>query len=253
MDYLSISFLCLLFNLSFQYQIQKLTFTIKSKTFFFKLNNYNDALFNAIATATSMQDLFNNKYLMSNDISLGLGECNADQSINVKAGDIIYESFTDNDKLYIMYSDNIIDFVCKIGQLDDPDGFSSLFGDVGGPFSISWSNIIDINLIKLTIHFCLNLEDVNFGIDLKNKTLNLEKIDNCFWNYEFETENDEFSFKTYLSRENIILRQEDKFRNINLTKMIEEKEVEIRNCYYEQEKEENSLNKINILLKCEIK
>lgn len=109
----------------------------------------------------------------------------------------------------------------------------------------NFGDFVNIIVVKLKINFCLYLKNVNLGIYLENEKIYLERLDNCYWSYQFDIRNYKFSLKPFLYNETTVIRQ-TKAKIFLLSEMVGE-DGTIEGCKYKYQKN------ISLSLECEIK
>ena len=83
----------------------------------------------------------------------------------------------------------------------------------------SYSSIAEAkkSCIKLNIKFCLFADNINYGLYNNSNIIELNKIDNCNFNYDI---NDFLSFKSILYKGNTVLRMETQERTVDIKNIL---------------------------------
>ena len=79
-----------------------------------------------------------------------------------------------------------------------------------------------ITNLQLRINYCLYIENINYGLYISGNIIELNKTDECKWNYDININENTLHTKNILYKNNIILRAE----NLNIENIIDILETE---------------------------
>ena len=76
-------------------------------------------------------------------------------------------------------------------------------------------------LNQLRINYCLDIQNINYGLYIGDKIIKLDNIEECIWIYNIKMIKGNLIFKNILYKENIIIRMDSESKNLNVTNIIE--------------------------------
>ena len=79
-----------------------------------------------------------------------------------------------------------------------------------------------ITNLQLRINYCLNINNIEYGLYINGNIIKLNKTDECTWYYDINMNEDNLIFKNILYKNNIILRS----KNLNIENIIETERYE---------------------------